>query len=1189
MNMSSRKLRARATVAAGALLILFFSVLSGTAQTFRGTILGTVSDQSGAVIVGAKVNSKNVATGLERTTETSTDGGYRIPELQIGTYAVTISQTGFQTSVTKDVVVEVAKETRVDATLKPGDVAQRIEVISENLAQVETTSNTLGGSFESKQVDSLPLNGRDYTKLLIMAPGAVGEPHAAGDSPGSFGQFSVNGNRGRANNFLLDGTDMNDGYRNLPAINQGGVFGVPGTILPLESIAELKILADFDAEYGRNSGSVVNIVTRSGTNAFHGSATEAFRNSVLNARNLFNTIGPKDAFRNNQFGAAAGGPIVKDKTFWYAAYEGQREGLAISSLNTVPALSDFQAAIATLPGGNPALCNPGGTIFGCVTNQPVGVVNPVILNLFNFCNTKGKCSGGNNIWPLVNIPNATPGQFNSVAPAPAKNDQDNLIVKIDHSLTAANQLSGRFFYGNSNQSFPLGLGGGNNLPATNTFSPIRTQLVAISLVSEISANKTNEARFGWNRYRNGFFSADASVFGNPLTSLQLNTGVTNPRDFGLPTIRFGSGLFSFLGSSPFSNPRNRVDTNWQFIDGFSWKAGRHAMKFGGEFRRTAVDSFNDFSARGVLVFNALADFLAGTPTNSALFSSRTISNNTDRKARQNNEALYFEDSIHWTKNLTLNLQLRWDYFGIIHEDGGHFSIYDPAVGLAHRDPLYDKDLNNFAPHASVAWDVNGRGKTVVRAGFGVFHDDFSQDAFTGQIYANSFNSGLAYNAIAPDPVILNKSLNAPTLAPGVPVFLPGGNAQTTDASTVDKHLRTPYVYNFNLNIQREIARNTVFQIGYVGSAGHKLLRLHDINQPTVAQIDAADLANPCAAPNAALACIIDFGAPRNFSTPLTPPGGPANNAPFIINQLESSANSNYHSLQTTLSQRNWHGLSQAITYVWSHSIDTASDSQDYVPNAATPADNTNIRMDKGPSNFDVRNHFVWSGDYDLPKWETAGRMGEGWSLSGVLTIQSGHPFHLNYNGIDDFSGGGSGFDRPDVVGPIRYNYHDPSHFLDLSAFAVPCTFLAPADPRFSGDGFADSCTAGTRHFGTLGRNALIGPHYRNFDFAIIKDTRLTERFKLQFRTDIYNLFNHPNLSNPLLPAFLADAAPNRSNLPQACAGSAGLVSAPTGINGVTGQSCGFYAISATSDAGVGNPILGGGGPRSIQFALKVTF
>jgi hypothetical protein len=302
--------------------------------------------------------------------------------------------------------------------------------------------------------------------------------------------------------------------------------------------------------------------------------------------------------------------------------------------------------------------------------------------------------------------------------------------------------------------------------------------------------------------------------------------------------------------------------------------------------------------------------------------------------------------------------------------------------------------------------------------------------------------------------------------------------------------------------------------------------------------------------------------------------GIAPNPPFIINQLEGSAVSHYHSLQTSLSQQNFHGWTNQITYTWSHSIDTASDSQDYVPNAAESQDGTNTAAEKGPSNFDLRNRFVWSSTYDLPKWKSWGRFGEGWMLSGVATIASGHPFSMNYNTTDDYSGSGSSVDRPDVVGPIRYNQSDPSQYMNLNAtFQMPCTPLSPA-----GTGFAfDSCKPGTRHFGNLGRNALMGPNYRNLDLAISKVTSITERLKLLFRVDAYNLLNHPNLASPLAVAFFADAAPNRS------------IQFPAGIDPVTGRHIGNLAITATSDVGVGNPVLGGGGTRSLQLAVRLQF
>jgi hypothetical protein len=1117
-----------------------------SAQTFRGAIIGTVTDPSAAVVPGARVSVRNLDTGLVRTTETNEDGGYTVSELPIGNYSVTIEKQGFQTSVTTGVRVEIAVERRVDVTLRPGAVTQVIEVSAESLAQVETTSNILGGSFESKAVVELPINGRDYTKLLIMVPGAAGEPNGGGDSPGSYGLFSVNGNRGRSNNFLLDGTDMNDGFRNLPAINQGGVFGTPGTVLPVESIAELKILSSFEPEYGRNSGSVVNIVTRSGTNELHGSAFWFFRDDALNARNFFNREDvPKDQFRNHQFGLSAGGPFQKDKTFWYFTYEGQREDVGVTSINTVPGLADYRAAIGAL-GGNTAVCNT--TIIACLSGQAPGIVNPVILSLYQLCDTSGGCSGGRDLWPLPNVAGAAVD--NNVGSAPAFNYADSFILKLDHNFDPNNQLTGRYFYGRSEQSFPLGVGGGNNLPGTNTFSPINAQFVAISYVRVISSTMVNEVRFGWNRYKQDFFAADRETFGNPNQSFGLNTEVSSPRDFGLPTIRVSG--FAALGAAPYTGPKGRVGNNLHFIDGFSFKARSHDFKVGYEYRRTTVDSFFDIQFRGILNFDGLVEFLSGT-----VGGGRIVTGNTERESIQNAHAFYIQDSWRVLRNFTLNLGLRWDFFGVISEKRGRFSAYDPAVGLVLRDPLYPNDLNNFSPRVSFAWDIGRNAKTVLRGGFGLFYDVFSHDMFTGQIPFNCFSCpGPAYNPVGPDPVFVSLT-TVPTLAVNVPVFnvAVNGPNDTFDVFTVDENFRTPYLMSYNLNLQQDLWGKGVLQVGYVGSGGRSLLRYRDINQPTAAAIRAYDYAtNGCCVPR-----------PFDTAAPLSPL---APNVPFYVNQLETTAFSNYHSLQASFQQRNWGGLTQQVTYTWSHSIDNASDGQDFVPNASQPNDSQNTRGDRGNSNFDVRHRFVWSLTYDVPKWEALGRFGEGWQLSSVITLMSGHPFHINYNFLDDYDGSGSFFGRPDVTGTVRYNRSDPSRFLDLSAFTVPCT-LNPA-----GSGSAQDCvfTGGVNsmHFGSLGRNALLGPDYRNWDVAIAKTTRLTDRLGLNFRLDIFNLFNHPNFANPYMPAFFADAAPN-------------------GIDPATGRSLGYLRISATSDIGLGNPFLGGGGPRSLQFAVKFVF
>src|SRR3981189_3911 len=307
---------------------LVFAALLGLAaapsgaQTFRGTILGTVTDATGAAVPGAAVTVRNVDTGLLRKTETQGDGSYRVPELPIGTYDVTVEKTGFQTSITSGVRVDVAAERHVDTALRPGEVKEQITVSGEELPLIEITNATLGGTLTQESVRDLPINGRDYTKLIYLNPGVAGSPDQITDSPGSFGEFSMNGARGRSNNYLLDGTDMNDGYRNDPAINQGGVFATPSAVLPIDAVSEMSVLSNFKPEYGRNAGAVVNIVTKSGSNDLHGELFEYFRNNALDARNFFDVApAPKAPFHNNQFGGSLGGPIAKDKTFFFLDYE----------------------------------------------------------------------------------------------------------------------------------------------------------------------------------------------------------------------------------------------------------------------------------------------------------------------------------------------------------------------------------------------------------------------------------------------------------------------------------------------------------------------------------------------------------------------------------------------------------------------------------------------------------------------------------------------------------------------------------------------------------------------------------------------------------------------------------------------------------------------------------------------------
>ena len=1093
--------------------ILAFVLLAAaalSAQTFRGGIVGTVVDSTGAAVAEAKVTATNVGTGLTRDITTGSSGDFSFPELPLGDYTVTVTKEGFRTQTATAVRVMVGNPALVNLTLTPGQVTEKVEVNAQ-VPLIETTSNTLGGTLEGQQMSELPVNGRDYMKMLTAIPGSNADPSAVNDSPGSFGVFSVNGNRGRSNNFLLDGTDMNDGYRNDPAINQGGVFGIPATLLPVDAIQEMAILNNTEAEYGRNSGSIVNIVTKSGTNQIHGTAFEYFRNNHLDARNYFNQKpDPANIFQNNQFGGSLGGPAIKDRTFWFLAYEGQRERVGIPAPATIPS----QAMIAA--------------------NTPSGGINPIVQNILNL-----------DPWGALPATGDNPdGSQTFEVTTKATNRLDSVIGKVDHHLGRDDLFTARYFFGDSDQSAPLAIVGGNLLPGYNTVTPTRVQVVSLSLTHVISPRLLVELRGGWNRFRESFSPEDKSL--DPA-SLGLNT-VSSARDFGLPVISVG-GLAG-IGANK-SVPRGRVDTNNQFFINFSRSSGKHNYKFGLEYRRTSVNQFFDLNHRGKLTFDSLADFLSG-----AASSGSQAVGNSRRHSYQNNYALYLQDGFRFTRRLTINYGVRWDYFGVFGEKDNLLSIFNPSIGLQQigvRDApgtLYPKDYNNFSPRIGVAYDVFGSGKTILRAGWGLAYDAFSQDFFAGQIPYNTSNAGPVFNGIGPRPIFFG-TLDANALAvnpgpcasnqiqvPGTasectgPVF---GNFTASDVFSVAQNLRTPYVQNYNLNIEQQLTSKIGASVAYVGSRGRKLFRFRDINQAT--QVSGI-VTHP-----------FDLG-------PFTPSG----TAFGFVNQFESSASSDYNSVQAKLMVRDLHGFTSGVNYTYSHAIDNASDGQDYAPNQAMPDNSFNPQAERGNSGFDVRHNFSFLFNYRFPSSQTMAWLTSGWGLDGVLSIRTGMPFTVSDFG--NFNGSGEFIERPDLVGDPFASTSTPNAFLNLSAFQAPCPTAELDVPNLA-------CT-GTPHFGSSGRNKFYGPRFRNLDVAFTKENKLTERVNMQLRVDFFNVFNHPNFANPVLPNFIVDWTTN-------------------GVDPATGRGTGFLPLTVTPDVGAQNPYLGGGGPRNIEVAVRFTF
>ncbi len=1014
--------------------LVTWSTVPGLSQTFRGNISGTIADSSGAAIPGASVKVENNATGIARTQEATSSGDFTFPDLQPGVYTVTVSHQGFQTQQINNVNVQVGKVASLPITLGVAQQVQTLEVQAA-AAAIETTSTVLNAVVNTRAVQEIPLNGRDFRQLLHLTPGY----NDAGSS---------NGNRPNQNNWQIDGVDNNDFWHNAEAVNQGSISGVAGVLLPIDAIDQFNQQSNGGADFGRNPGSMVNVVIKSGTNSFHGTAYYFNRNEALAARSPFAPSNqPKPVIRNQNYGFSLGGPIIRNKTFFFLTYERQKFIGGNQLQATVP--SDAWVS-ATLP----------------VLAKYGVAANPVMLNLLN------------GLWPstIRSAPATGPNFFSN-----DNNDykSDNGIVRLDHNFNERHSMFARAFLGTGEAT---AFAGSVYRPYFQSV-PSRQHNFSVVENSVITPRLVNQVLLGVNYFFQAFDDADHGR--NPV-GLGFNTGSAVP---GTPNIEISGFSNGGVGETP---RLGRIDVTGHITDNLSYNVGSHAFKFGGEFRRARLDVFYNRELRGAFAFDgsagpwakdsafsstqkAFADFLGGYI---GAGNGSIATGDPQRVYYVNSMDGWIQDNWQMTPRLNVNYGVRYTFNGRIHEDGAKgLSIFLPSApgGFAFDGKgiqgLYPKDLNNFGPRMGFAFSPKRGGSTVIRGSYGIYYDIPNGNLFIDNRAGSDAGRGFSRNPAGPAPVF---SISNPDLIQVQKDQLLFGSAVPTPpftAYTINQDLRSPYVQNFSLNVQHQITSNVLFQIGYVGSQGRKLLITRNINQPLPAPTNAVPIQQR-----------------RPYYSQFPNLRG--------ITEVSSSGNSQYNSMQMTLRNTAWHGVVGQVSYTLSHARDEMSSARNN-----RPTDNYNLRRDYSNADFDTRNNLSAYVLYDVPRIGKAlPLLTQGWQLNAYFTYDSGFPFSVLAG--TNVSNTNNRNDKADIAGDPFTGIVQPSRpdgkLVNGVAWFNPTAFKAPAP--------------GT--FGTSQRNQFYGPEFRSVDFSIFKNTPITERVRTQFRVEIFNLFNAVNLGMP---------------------------------------------------------------------------
>lgn len=1121
---------------------------SAFAQINFGRILGRVTDPSGAVVAGATVTVTNAGTNVSRTLTTDSSGAFVAAALNPGTYIVRVDAQGFKVAVHQGVIVQVGIDARADVQLELGANTQSVTV-TEAAPLVDTTSATVGGTLTNTQINDLPLNGRNFQNLVQLRPGVVIYP---GGGPW---QQSSNGQRPQNTAYFVDGLMDIDYSFGWTVMNTGTPITDAGSVLPLDAISEFNVQQNPKAEYGWLSGEVINVGIRTGTNSLHGSLYAFGRDGSWDARNFFNQLPePKPSVSLENWGASLGGPIIKNKLFYFAAFEERRDSLANSFSEGIP--QTVSQATAGNPAGNPATSIPDAEAALNAMSIPISPVSLKLLSLYPANAT--------------NSPLLTFG-------FPNTDLTDNGIGKITYSINEHNTLNGMFFHS-------VYLGAGEDHPYVNPIFnvqiPMSVWVNTESWTWTPSSAIVNQLTFGMNRLTQ---TRHADTV--PATKYGIDTGVTSVG--GLPTI--GIAGFNSLGTSIISPIGDGPDPVYDGQETLTYIRGNHTLKFGYEMSHISVDSCCQFFNRGFITFGggaafsgstALEDFLSGNPS----FALIGVGNGV-RHLRTWYYAGFAQDDWRVTQRLTLNLGLRYEYFSPPTETSNLLGGFSPTAGLIQIgsngfSTLFKPNRTDFSPRFGLAWDPTGRGTTAIRTGAALIYNHPNLETLAG---AGSIPTGFQLNGVPGGGTINNGTVFVvPTSSDWNNVVFPNLNLTPAcfsfaqcNITFVDPNLKFPYIVNWNFGIQHRFTNSLGLDVTYVGNYGANLWSTIDLNAP----VD--PLSGVTTGPFAAQFPYLDH-----------------------INEDVSAPTSHYNALQVQLQQNTSHGLSFLAAYTYSHGID----------DVAAPADGYHFSLMKGNSDFDVRHRFTLTTTYNLPEKKSPLQLLEGWQLNSIVTLQTGLPWGVvsagavtiptGQNGdisetgefIDpwDFFGNPSDFtsaylpipycsgtfETPGAVTCVQNSpFAPPVQFsaAQNAAYQAACNAVAPAGSKvpLNSGGTLDALGCYVKGksvmvppplgtIGTMGRNMFRDSGFHNWDLSVFKNWKFGERFTGQFRAEFFNILNHPEFANPF--------GVNSGN----------ALTDP-------GSPTNFGSGGGTPDVIAGNPVVGSGGPRAIQLGFELKF